>query len=58
MISTIGFWMTLVAHFVATAGLFPAGGYLPFEDQNTSALYRKILNADYQAPGPGNLALG
>eukprot|EP00440_Ansanella_granifera_P043261 gb/GFBE01046897.1/.p1 GENE.gb/GFBE01046897.1/~~gb/GFBE01046897.1/.p1 ORF type:complete len:826 (+),score=112.13 gb/GFBE01046897.1/:1-2478(+) len=25
-------------------------GYLPFEDQNTSALYRKILNADYQAP--------
>ncbi|CAK9084542.1 unnamed protein product [Durusdinium trenchii] len=26
------------------------GGYLPFEDQNTSALYRKILNADYQAP--------
>eukprot|EP00933_Yihiella_yeosuensis_P071581 TRINITY_DN7978_c0_g5_i1.p1 TRINITY_DN7978_c0_g5~~TRINITY_DN7978_c0_g5_i1.p1 ORF type:complete len:825 (+),score=159.10 TRINITY_DN7978_c0_g5_i1:186-2660(+) len=25
-------------------------GYLPFEDQNTAALYRKILNADYQAP--------
>lgn len=25
-------------------------GYLPFEDANTSALYRKILNADYQAP--------
>eukprot|EP00929_Paragymnodinium_shiwhaense_P047984 TRINITY_DN24327_c0_g1_i1.p1 TRINITY_DN24327_c0_g1~~TRINITY_DN24327_c0_g1_i1.p1 ORF type:complete len:855 (-),score=194.10 TRINITY_DN24327_c0_g1_i1:279-2843(-) len=25
-------------------------GYLPFEDQNTSALYRKILNAEYQAP--------
>jgi len=25
-------------------------GYLPFEDQNTATLYRKILNADYQAP--------
>lgn len=25
-------------------------GYLPFEDQNTAALYRKILNADYQPP--------
>merc|ERR1719473_1492018 len=25
-------------------------GYLPFEDQQTAALYRKILNADYQAP--------
>jgi len=25
-------------------------GFLPFEDQNTSALYRKILNADYQPP--------
>ncbi|CAE8648056.1 unnamed protein product, partial [Polarella glacialis] len=25
-------------------------GYLPFEDQNTAALYRKILNAEYQAP--------
>jgi serine/threonine protein kinase len=25
-------------------------GYLPFEDQNTANLYRKILNADYQAP--------
>jgi len=25
-------------------------GYLPFEDQNTSALYRKILNAEYSTP--------
>jgi 5'-AMP-activated protein kinase catalytic alpha subunit len=25
-------------------------GYLPFEDQNTASLYRKILEADYQAP--------
>lgn len=25
-------------------------GYLPFEDENTAALYRKILNADYQTP--------
>jgi len=25
-------------------------GYLPFEDQNTSALYTKILKADYQMP--------
>jgi len=25
-------------------------GYLPFEDQNTSALYRKILNAEYTSP--------
>merc|ERR1719327_223050 len=25
-------------------------GYLPFEDQNTAALYRKILHAEYQAP--------
>eukprot|EP00927_Polykrikos_kofoidii_P017639 TRINITY_DN18059_c0_g1_i1.p1 TRINITY_DN18059_c0_g1~~TRINITY_DN18059_c0_g1_i1.p1 ORF type:complete len:590 (+),score=147.70 TRINITY_DN18059_c0_g1_i1:87-1772(+) len=25
-------------------------GYLPFEDQNTAALYRKILHAEYQTP--------
>ncbi|CAD8190946.1 unnamed protein product [Paramecium octaurelia] len=25
-------------------------GYLPFEDQNTSALYKKILNGEYQIP--------
>lgn len=25
-------------------------GYLPFEDQNTAALYRKILAADYKPP--------
>jgi 5'-AMP-activated protein kinase catalytic alpha subunit len=25
-------------------------GYLPFEDQNTSALYKKILSGDYQIP--------
>jgi 5'-AMP-activated protein kinase catalytic alpha subunit len=25
-------------------------GYLPFEDANTSALYKKILNGDYQIP--------
>jgi len=25
-------------------------GYLPFEDGNTAALYRKILNADYRTP--------
>eukprot|EP00746_Dinoflagellata_sp_MGD_P142917 gnl/MRDRNA2_/MRDRNA2_75815_c0_seq1.p1 gnl/MRDRNA2_/MRDRNA2_75815_c0~~gnl/MRDRNA2_/MRDRNA2_75815_c0_seq1.p1 ORF type:complete len:604 (-),score=95.79 gnl/MRDRNA2_/MRDRNA2_75815_c0_seq1:633-2381(-) len=25
-------------------------GYLPFEDQNTAALYKKILSADYQVP--------
>ena len=25
-------------------------GYLPFEDPNTSALYKKILSADYQVP--------
>eukprot|EP00913_Durusdinium_trenchii_P011785 g11069.t1 len=25
-------------------------GYLPFEDQNTSALYKKILAADYKTP--------
>ena len=25
-------------------------GYLPFEDQNTSVLYNKILNGDYTFP--------
>lgn len=25
-------------------------GYLPFEDQNTSALYKKILNGEYVIP--------
>ena len=25
-------------------------GYLPFEDPNTSALYKKIMNADYEIP--------
>lgn len=25
-------------------------GYLPFEDQNTASLYKKILSADYRAP--------
>jgi len=25
-------------------------GYLPFEDPNTSSLYKKILSADYQTP--------
>ena len=25
-------------------------GYLPFEDPNTSCLYKKILNADYKTP--------
>jgi 5'-AMP-activated protein kinase catalytic alpha subunit len=25
-------------------------GYLPFEDPNTSALYKKIMNADYKIP--------
>jgi 5'-AMP-activated protein kinase catalytic alpha subunit len=25
-------------------------GFLPFEDQNTSNLYKKILSADYQIP--------
>jgi 5'-AMP-activated protein kinase catalytic alpha subunit len=25
-------------------------GYLPFEDQNTSNLYRKILSADFEMP--------
>lgn len=25
-------------------------GYLPFEDPNTSALYKKILSADYKVP--------
>eukprot|EP01066_Platyproteum_vivax_P017531 Platyproteum_vivax@DN7388_c0_g1_i3.p1 len=25
-------------------------GYLPFEDQNTACLYKKILSGDYQAP--------
>ena len=25
-------------------------GYLPFEDQKTSNLYKKILNADYSMP--------
>jgi len=25
-------------------------GYLPFEDQNTQALYQKILKADYKYP--------
>mgnify|MGYP002635527740 CR=1 FL=1 len=25
-------------------------GYLPFEDANTSNLYKKILSADYQCP--------
>mmetsp|Transcript_16735 Transcript_16735/g.23038 ORF Transcript_16735/g.23038 Transcript_16735/m.23038 type:complete len:91 (+) Transcript_16735:708-980(+) len=25
-------------------------GYLPFEDPNTSNLYKKILSADYQLP--------
>lgn len=25
-------------------------GYLPFEDPNTSNLYKKILSADYQVP--------
>lgn len=26
-------------------------GYLPFEDPNTSKLYKKILNCDYMIPG-------
>lgn len=26
-------------------------GYLPFEDPNTSKLYKKILNCDYKIPG-------
>jgi 5'-AMP-activated protein kinase catalytic alpha subunit len=26
-------------------------GYLPFEDPNTSKLYKKILNCDYLIPG-------
>lgn len=25
-------------------------GYLPFEDQKTSSLYKKILNAEYSVP--------
>ena len=25
-------------------------GYLPFEDANTSALYKKILNGEYKIP--------
>ena len=25
-------------------------GYLPFEDPNTSCLYKKILNAEYHIP--------
>jgi 5'-AMP-activated protein kinase catalytic alpha subunit len=25
-------------------------GYLPFEDPNTSALYKKILNCEYKCP--------
>ena len=25
-------------------------GYLPFEDVNTSALYKKILNGEYKIP--------
>ena len=25
-------------------------GYLPFEDQNTSCLYKKILEGDYEIP--------
>jgi 5'-AMP-activated protein kinase catalytic alpha subunit len=25
-------------------------GYLPFEDQETSILYKKILSADYELP--------
>lgn len=25
-------------------------GYLPFEDNNTQALYKKILNADFHIP--------
>ena len=25
-------------------------GYLPFEDQNTSCLYKKILNGEYTIP--------
>jgi len=25
-------------------------GYLPFEDKNTSALYKKIMNGDYSLP--------
>jgi 5'-AMP-activated protein kinase catalytic alpha subunit len=25
-------------------------GFLPFEDQNTSALYKKILNGEYEIP--------
>ncbi len=28
-----------------------ACGYLPFEDPNTSKLYKKILNCDYLIPG-------
>ena len=25
-------------------------GYLPFEDKNTSQLYKKIMNGEYQLP--------
>jgi len=42
--SMVDIWSCGVILFAILAG------YLPFEDPNTSCLYKKILSADYQVP--------
>ena len=42
--SRVDIWSSGVVLFAMIAG------YLPFEDPNTSALYKKILSANYQVP--------
>jgi 5'-AMP-activated protein kinase catalytic alpha subunit len=42
--SSVDIWSCGVVLFAILSG------YLPFEDPNTSKLYKKILSADYELP--------